>query len=166
MVTTEEFTPFMLSGGSDDGYDMGMDNDFDMNGGFDDGYDMNLGEFMDMGDSSIIVSDMNDDGESTTDISNESDAAGAVSEEVVYTNEIVVLQTANGIFLRFPLREIPKKKKGAIGVKGIKLKPNDYVTNVYVMDAGDNEVITYKDKQIELRSLKTGKRGSVGTKKS
>ena len=70
------------------------------------------------------------------------------------------------MFLRFPLREIPEKKKGAIGVRGIKLKAEDYVTNVYVMDAGDTKVVECKGKEVELRSLKTNKRGAMGTKKA
>ena len=37
------------------------------------------------------------------------------------SSRIVVLQTENGIFLRFPLNEIPEKKKNAIGVIGIRL---------------------------------------------
>lgn len=132
-----------------------------LSGGYDDGmYDMSLESFMDMSDmgGDIIATDTNT--EITSD--NSSDLS---PEETIYTNEIVVLETANGMFLRFPLREIPKKKKAAIGVKGIKLKGDDYVTNVYVLDAGDTKTVERKGKEIELRSLKTNKRGAMGTKK-
>ncbi|MBQ1193207.1 MAG: DNA topoisomerase, partial [Lachnospiraceae bacterium] len=124
-------------------------------------YDMNLEDFMDMGESTIIgigsVETVDDEG---------SNSENKASTDEIYTNEIVVIQTANGMFLRFPLREVPEKKKGAIGVRGIKLKGDDYVTNVYVMDAGDNETVEVKGKTIELRSLKTNKRGAMGTKKA
>lgn len=124
-------------------------------------YDMNLEDFMDMGESTIIgigsVETVDDEG---------SNSENKAATDEIYTNEIVVIQTANGMFLRFPLREVPEKKKGAIGVRGIKLKGDDYVTNVYVMDAGDNETVEVKGKTIELRSLKTNKRGAMGTKKA
>ncbi len=81
-----------------------------------------------------------------------------------YTREILVLQTENGMFLRFPLKEIPEKKKGAIGVRGIKLNPDDFVKNVYLLDIGDNVVVELNGKQIELRKLKTGKRDTKGVK--
>lgn len=140
--------------------------DYDMSDtmGIDSAYDMTFDEFMDMNDSMIMgVSNVEPiDSENVAEEIAGSDSA----EDILMTNEIVVLQTANGVFLRFPLREIPEKKKGAIGVKGMKLKENDYITNVYVMDAGDNEVVECKGKQVELRSLKTNKRGAAGTKKA
>ena len=40
---------------------------------------------------------------------------------------VVVLQTEQGVFLRFQLKEIPDKKKGAVGVRGIKLTGEDFV---------------------------------------
>lgn len=84
--------------------------------------------------------------------------------DLLYTNQMVVLQTENGVFLRFSLKEIPEKKKGAVGVRGIKLAAGDYITHVYVLDAGDNMVIDYKGKEVALRKLKTAKRDTKGTK--
>ena len=55
-------------------------------------------------------------------------------------------------------------KKSTLGVKGIKLNANDYVSNVYLLDVGDNEVVEYKGKQVDLRKLKIGKRGTKGVK--
>ena len=79
-------------------------------------------------------------------------------------DEVVILQTEKGVFLRFKLDEIPEKKKGAIGVRGIKLLPDDMVENVYLLDAGDKKSIVYKGKTVELRKLKTAKRDTKGTK--
>lgn len=93
-----------------------------------------------------------------------SEEGAGEGEEGIFTNEIVVLQTAKGMFLRFPLREIPEKKKGAIGVRGIKLDKDDYITDVYVLDAGDNMEVEFKGKKVELRKLKTTKRDGKGTK--
>ena len=76
----------------------------------------------------------------------------------------IVLQSTDGCFLRFPIDEIPEKKKGAIGVRGIKLDKDDYITDVYVLDAGDNMEVEFKGKKVELRKLKTTKRDGKGTK--
>ena len=95
----------------------------------------------------------------------ENNSAGDDTSEEILTNEMVVLQTENGMFLRFSLKEIPEKKKGAIGVKGIKLNAGDSVSNVYVLDAGDNMIVNYNDKDVALRKLKTLKRGAKGTRK-
>ncbi len=139
----EDFVPFALSGGSDDfgdsisdGFGDGFDSDFA--GGFSDGFDnMPVGEMT---------------GE-----------AGEQKEEL-YTNQMVVLQTENGVFLRFSLKEIPEKKKGAVGVRGIKLVAGDFITHVYVLDAGDNMIVDYKGREVALRKLKTAKRDTKGTK--
>ena len=85
-------------------------------------------------------------------------------KELQYTREILVLQTNDGIFLRFPIKEVPELKKATLGVKGIKLNAEDFVTHVYLWDIGDNEVVEYKGKQVELRKLKIGKRGTKGVK--
>ena len=61
-------------------------------------------------------------------------------QELQYTREILVLQTEEGIFLRFPLKEVPEMKKATLGVKGIKLNDGDFVSKVYLLDTGDNEV--------------------------
>lgn len=84
--------------------------------------------------------------------------------ELQYTREILVLQTENGVFLRFPLKEVPEMRKATLGVKGIKLNDGDFVSHVFLLDTGDNEVIDYKGKKVELRKLKIGKRGTKGIK--
>ncbi len=80
------------------------------------------------------------------------------------TDQWVVLQTENGVFLRFRLDEIPEKKKGAVGVRGIKLAKDDSVAHVYLMGPGDKPVVSYKEKEIELRKIKAAKRDTKGTK--
>jgi DNA gyrase subunit A len=45
----------------------------------------------------------------------------------------VVLKTAGGFFLRFAVDEIPEKKKGAVGVRGMKLAAGDVVDGVYYL---------------------------------
>ena len=79
---------------------------------------------------------------------------------------IVVLQTEKGLFLRFPLADVPEKKKGAIGVRGMKLSKEDAIAKVYVMDAGDNLEVEVNRVKVELRKLKLKKRDQAGQKGS
>ena len=53
-----------------------------------------------------------------------------VSVYVLKDKSNIVLRTKEGYFLRFALTEIPDKKKGAIGVRGMKLGPKDLVEEV------------------------------------
>ena len=76
----------------------------------------------------------------------------------------IVLQTKEGYFLRFPIEEIPEKKKGAIGVRGMKLSDGDVVESVYFTQNAVESVIQYKNKNLVLNSIKLGKRDSKGTK--
>lgn len=76
----------------------------------------------------------------------------------------IILQTKEGYFLRFLIEEIPEKKKGAIGVRGMKLGARDSVEAVYYTKVMDNEEIVYKEKPITLNDLKLAKRDGKGTK--
>ncbi|MBO5056814.1 MAG: DNA topoisomerase 4 subunit A [Lachnospiraceae bacterium] len=87
-----------------------------------------------------------------------------VSVVVMNEQKNIVLQSAEGYFLKFSIDEIPEKKKGAIGVRGMKLGAKDYVENVYYTGAGQEVSIEYRDKHMELSKLKLGKRDTKGTK--
>lgn len=76
----------------------------------------------------------------------------------------IVLQTQEGYFLRFPVEEIPEKKKGAIGVRGMKLGEKDSVEAVYFTKNAVESTIEYKNKTLTLNALKPGKRDGRGTK--
>ena len=76
----------------------------------------------------------------------------------------IILQTKSGMFLKFLLEEVPCKKKGAVGVKGIKLGKNDVVSNAYVMEAQQITGIMYKEKKLEFNKLKLAKRDTKGSK--
>ena len=66
--------------------------------------------------------------------------------------------------MRFSLTEIPDKKKGAIGVRGMKLGAKDLVEEVYYTQNAVETKIIYKDKEVNLTALKAGKRDTKGTK--
>ncbi|MDD6572866.1 MAG: DNA topoisomerase 4 subunit A [Thermoflexaceae bacterium] len=87
-----------------------------------------------------------------------------VEEEVIESDQMIVLKTAQGMFLKFPLSDVPEKKKGAIGVRAIKLSEKDYIEDVYVISEGVDINIEYKGKQIETKKLKLAHRDTKGTK--
>ena len=80
------------------------------------------------------------------------------------TDRQILLQTAEGFFLRFALEEIPEKKKGAVGVRAMKLTDSDYIENVYYMGFADERTIMYKGKDMALTHIKLMKRDGKGTK--
>lgn len=76
----------------------------------------------------------------------------------------IVLKSNDGYFLRFPIEEIPEKKKGAIGVRGMKLGPKDYIEKVFYTQNAVESNFDYNGKTIALNSIKLGSRDSKGTK--
>ena len=91
------------------------------------------------------------------------DGDEVVNVTVLNDQKEIVLQSAEGYFLKFSLDEIPEKKKGAVGVRGMKLGSKDFVENVYFTGIWA-KTIEYKEKQLELSRLKAGKRDTKGTK--
>lgn len=87
-----------------------------------------------------------------------------VSVSILKEQRNIVLQSAQGYFLRFSLEEIPEKKKGAVGVRGMKLGADDYVETIYYTQNAVEQMIEYKGKMMELNKLKLGKRDSKGVK--
>ncbi len=76
----------------------------------------------------------------------------------------IVLQSKEGFFLRFPIEEIPEKKKAAIGVRGMRLGGSDSLEAVYYTQNAVESVIEYKSKHLSLNSVKLGKRDGKGVK--
>ena len=75
-----------------------------------------------------------------------------------------MLKSKEGYFLRFPIEEIPEKKKTAVGVRAMKLKSGDELEAVYCLGANDTTKLEYKSKELELNKIKLGKRDSNGVK--
>ena len=76
----------------------------------------------------------------------------------------IVLQTKQDVFLRFPASEIPYKKKGAIGVRGIKLGAKDELTALYLLNEDNSTVVDIGKKEVHLNRLKIARRDTKGTK--
>ncbi len=87
-----------------------------------------------------------------------------VSVMSVLEQRNIILQTKEGFFLRFSIEEIPGKKKGAVGVRGMKLGEKDVVEHVYYTQNGVETTIMYKEKKVLLNHLKAAKRDGRGTK--
>lgn len=85
-------------------------------------------------------------------------------EETIESNQNIILQTENGFFLKFPLSEIPEKKKSAVGVRGIKLTTGDLIDDVYILSKSAEVIIDYRGKEIDLNKLKMAHRDTKGTK--
>ena len=87
-----------------------------------------------------------------------------VSVECLEDQGQIVLQSAQGVFLKFALEEIPEKKKAAAGVRGIRLAENDRIEQVYLLVPGMDMAISWKDKELLLNKLRLGKRDTKGVK--
>ena len=83
---------------------------------------------------------------------------------VVTGSEQVVLQSQEGCFLRFSLSEVPDKKKGAVGVRGMRLGEGDRLSAVHLYEPGQEKTVAYKEKQLVLNKLKAGNRDTKGVK--
>ena len=92
------------------------------------------------------------------------DGDALVSVAVINDNQYVVLQSKNGYFLRFRAGEVSEKKKGAVGVRGIRLARNDELEAVYLFEDGEDPKAVYKEKEVALNRLRIGKRDTQGVK--
>lgn len=78
--------------------------------------------------------------------------------------ESIVLQTERGMFLRFPASDVPQKKKGAVGVRGMKIDPKDRLKSAYLLE-NEERMIEENDKQIMLHRLRIACRDGKGVKR-
>ena len=72
--------------------------------------------------------------------------------------------TELGYCLRFPASEVSEKKKGALGVRGIRLQKKDAVETAFVFEEGTECKVTFHEKEVTLNRLKQAKRDGTGTK--
>ena len=93
-----------------------------------------------------------------------SDDDSLISIAPIVDQRNVALITKEGFVTRFAIDEVPLKKKGAVGVRGIKLSPSDEVTDVFYLAMGDNPVCKVKGKNLEVNKIKLTKRDTKGTK--
>ena len=92
------------------------------------------------------------------------DGDEVINVTVVDNLKDIVLRTKDGYFLRFSVDEIPEKKKGAIGVRGMKLNTDDYVEDIQFTKNGQDVSLSYKNKTIDANKVKLMRRDTKGTK--
>ncbi len=85
------------------------------------------------------------------------------AKEVLSGTQKVILYTAAGLSLGFPLEEVPELKKTGKGVKAISLEKNDTVA--YATSVGPNtETFSYRGKDYSAKKVRNRKRGAKGQK--
>ena len=106
------------------------------------------------------------------DVAKRTTAATKLSEEdkllIVYPltgGETIVMRSGRDMFLRIEADSIPVKKKGAVGVRGMKLAPNDALTDIYMLPEGNEQSVEVKGKEVALHRLHVGNRDTKGVKK-
>lgn len=77
----------------------------------------------------------------------------------------LVMQSKKNMFLRIEADSIPEKKKGAVGVRGMRLSAGDEILEAYLMMPQDNIRIPFKDKELELNRLRVANRDTKGVKR-
>lgn len=80
-------------------------------------------------------------------------------------DETIVMQSEKDYFLRIEAGVIPEKKKGAVGVRGMKLGVGDALTAIHLLANGDNVNVEVKGKEYALNRLHIGNRDTKGTKR-
>ena len=81
-------------------------------------------------------------------------------------NAQIIMQSEEGYFLRFPLEEVTRKKKGAIGIRGMKLQEEDRIKHIYLtgVEEEDNSSIIYKEKELVFSKIRLMGRDGKGVK--
>ena len=79
--------------------------------------------------------------------------------------ETIVMGTEKGMYLRFAAADVPEKKKGAVGVRGMKIDPKDKLEAVYLLGEEEEKNIEVKGKEIALHRLRVANRDGKGVKK-
>ena len=106
------------------------------------------------------------------DVSRKTIAATKLADEnvrliqaaVIRDYDYLVLKSVDGYFLRMTLKEIPDKKKTAIGVRGMRLNEGEVLDAAYLVAGRVEYIIEYNEKQLSLNKLKLGKRDTRGVK--
>ena len=92
----------------------------------------------------------------------EQDALVCVSPILEGENE-VLLCSHDGYFLRFLLEEVPKKKKSALGVHGIRLGEKDFLEQSCLLKDGQEE-FAFRNRMLAVSRVKQAKREEKGSK--
>ncbi|MCI5713418.1 MAG: DNA topoisomerase 4 subunit A [Lachnospiraceae bacterium] len=106
------------------------------------------------------------------DVAKRTTAATKLSEEdelifvqVMEETDHIVMQSKKDMFLRIEGNTVPEKKKGAIGVRGMRLAVGDALEAIYLLKEGESVSVTVKDKEVALNRLHVANRDTKGVKR-
>lgn len=83
---------------------------------------------------------------------------------ILTPNQNIVFMTEREYLLRISAEDVPEKKKGAVGVRGMKLQKDDLIEEVRLFEEGTEQKVMFHEKEITLNRLKLAKRDGAGTK--
>ena len=80
-------------------------------------------------------------------------------------DETIVMQSEKDMFLRIEGNTVPEKKKGAVGVRGMRLAEGDSLSHIYLLAADASQTIELKGKEVALNRIRVANRDTKGVKK-
>ena len=83
---------------------------------------------------------------------------------ILTPNQNIVFMTEREYLLRISAEDVPEKKRGAVGVRGMKLQKDDLIEEVRLFEEGTEQKVMFHEKEITLNRLKLAKRDGTGTK--
>lgn len=84
---------------------------------------------------------------------------------IAETEDTLVMQSEKNYFLRIAVGEIPEKKKGAIGVRGMKLGKEELLSAAWILNGENDPVVEVQGKDVALNRLRIGNRDTKGVKR-
>ncbi len=86
------------------------------------------------------------------------------SVSILNEQKNIILVSNDGYFLKFPIDQIPEKKKMAVGVRGMKLNGDALIDKVFFTGNAIESVIKYNDSEIPSGKIKLANRDGKGNK--
>ena len=86
------------------------------------------------------------------------------SVSILNEQKNIILVSNDGYFLKFPIDQIPEKKKMAVGVRGMKLNKDALIDKVFFTGNAIESVIKYNDSEIPSGKIKLANRDGKGNK--
>ncbi len=84
---------------------------------------------------------------------------------VAADEDTFVMQSEKNYFLRVAAGDIPEKKKGAVGVRGMRLAKGDELAGAWILKQDSSPVVTVRGHEISLNRLHIGNRDTKGVKR-
>ncbi len=80
-------------------------------------------------------------------------------------SDTFVMQSEKQFFLRVAVGDIPEKKKGALGVRGMRLGKDDFLSGAWILTDEASPNVAVRGREVALNRLHIGKRDTKGVKR-